>query len=104
ETYERPFRGVDGRLAYLRAARALRTEELAARANEVEKLNNPTLIVGGAEDVFQPIRYGVRLASAMPRARLQKAANARHFVPETEPLILAGWIADFVKSPTDTPL
>ena len=104
EAYERPFRRVDGRLAYLRAARALRTEELAARANEVEKLNNPTLIVWGAEDVFQPIRYGARLAAAMPRARLEKVENAGHFLPEDEPLIVARLIADFVKSPTDTPL
>ena len=104
EAYERPFRGVDGRLAYLRAARALRTEELAARANEVEKLNNPTLIVWGAEDVFQPIRYGARLAAAMPRARLEKVENAGHFLPEDEPLIVARLIADFVKSSTDTPL
>ena len=82
----------------------MRTEELAARANEAEKLNNPTLIVWGAEDVFQPIRYGVRLAAAMPRARLEKVENAGHFLPEDEPLIVARLIADFVKSPTDTPL
>jgi 2-hydroxymuconate-semialdehyde hydrolase len=69
--YERPFRGVDGRLAYLRAARALRTEELAARMNEVERLNIPTVIVWGAEDVFQPVRYGARLAAAMPQARFE---------------------------------
>ena len=36
--YEKPFHGVEGRLAYLRAARALRTEELASRMGEVEEL------------------------------------------------------------------
>jgi len=54
--------------------------------------------------VFQPIRYGARLAAAMPRARLEKVENAGHFLPEDEPLIVARLIADFVKSPTDTPL
>ena len=98
EAYERPFRRVDGRLAYLRAARALRTEELAARANEVEKLNNPTLIVWGAEDVFQPIHYGTRLAAAMPRARFEKIERTGHFLPEDEPIVVARLIADFVRS------
>jgi len=95
--YERPFRGVDGRLAYLRAARALRTEELAARMNEVEKLNIPTLIIWGAEDVFQPVRYGAQLAAAMPLARFEKVERAGHFLPEDEPLVVARLIADFVK-------
>jgi pimeloyl-ACP methyl ester carboxylesterase len=45
DAYERPFRGVEGRLAYLRAARALRTEELASRMDAVEKLALPTLVV-----------------------------------------------------------
>jgi pimeloyl-ACP methyl ester carboxylesterase len=96
--YERPFEGVDGRLAYLRAARALRTEELSARMNEVEKLSIPTLIIWGAGDVFQPIRYGERLAAAMPLARFEKIEQAGHFLPEDEPAIIARLIGDFVKS------
>lgn len=96
--YERPFRGVDGRLAYLRAARALRTEDLSARMKEVEKLNIPTLIMWGAEDAFQPIGYGARLAAAMPRARFEKVDGAGHFLPEDDPAIVARLINDFVRS------
>ena len=96
--YERPFHGVDGRLAYLRAARALRTEDLTARMSEVEKLDIPTLIMWGAEDAFQPIRCGARLAAAMPRARFEKVDHAGHFLPEDEPRTVARFIADFVKS------
>jgi len=96
--YERPFRGVDGRLAYLRAARALRTEDLAARMNEVEKLNIPTLIIWGARDAFQPLGHGARLAAAMPRARFEQVEHAGHFLPEDEPHIVARMIIDFVMS------
>jgi pimeloyl-ACP methyl ester carboxylesterase len=96
--YERPFRGVDGRLAYLRAARALRAEDLAARMKEVEKLDILTLIMWGAEDVFQPIRYGAQVAAAMLRARFEKVDQAGHFLPEDEPGIVARLIGDFVKS------
>jgi 2-hydroxymuconate-semialdehyde hydrolase len=98
KAYERPFRGVDGRLAYLRAARALRTEDLAVRMNEVEKLDIPTLIIWGAEDAFQPLRHGARLAAAMPRARFEQVEHAGHFLPEDEPHIVARMIIDFVKS------
>jgi 2-hydroxymuconate-semialdehyde hydrolase len=96
--YERPFQGVDGRLAYLRAARALRTEELASRMDAVERLTIPTLIVWGAEDPFQPLRYGERLAKAMPNARLDVITGASHFLPEDAPDALAQRIVSFAKT------
>jgi pimeloyl-ACP methyl ester carboxylesterase len=93
--YERPFHGAEGRLAYLRAARALRTEELSSRMTEVENLPTPTLIVWGAEDAFQPLAYGERLTAAMPHARLEVIDDAGHFLPEDQPQRLAELIAGF---------
>ncbi len=98
DAYVRPFLGVAGRLAYLRAARALRTEELATRMDAVERLDIPTLIVWGAEDVFQPLDCGARLAAAMPHARFEVIEQAGHFLPEDEPERLAGLIGNFVRS------
>jgi 2-hydroxymuconate-semialdehyde hydrolase len=100
---ERPFHGPDGRLAYLRAARAPRTEELSARMDEIEKLDVQTLIIWGAQDVFQPIRYGIRLAAAMPQARFEKVENAGHFLPEDEPKAIARYIAAFAKPALERP-
>lgn len=96
--YVGPFQGVEGRRAYLRAARALRTEELSTRTDAVERLDMPALIVWGAEDVFQRPDYGARLADAMPRARFELIPQAGHFLPEDEPERLARLLADFVKS------
>ena len=98
EAYERPFRGIEGRLAYLRAARALRTEELSTRMTEIHKLTLPALIIWGANDAFQPLRYGLQLANSMRRARFVKIEHAGHFLPEDEPTLVAGLIGDFVKS------
>ncbi len=98
ESYERPFQGVEGRLAYLRAARSLRTEELSNRMTEIEKLTIPTLVLWGAEDAFQPIKFGVRLANAMPNARFVRIDHAGHFLPEDEPAVVARLISDFVTS------
>src|SRR3982074_2765871 len=94
-TYEKPFSGVQGRLAYLRAARALRTEELASRMTEVEALQTPTLVVWGAEDIFQPIAYGEQLAAALPKGRCERIAAAGHFLPEDQPERLVELIHDF---------
>lgn len=96
--YERPFQGVAGRQAYLRAARALRTEELSTRAREIERLQIPTLLVWGAHDTFQPLPSGQRLAKAMPNAALEVIEEAGHFLPEDTPDRLAQLIIRFVKT------
>lgn len=96
--YERPFQGVTGRQAYLRVARALRTEELSTRAPEIERLQLPTLVVWGASDTFQPLRYGQRLAEAMPNAILEVIEGAGHFLPEDAPDRLARSIIRFVQT------
>ena len=98
DIYERPFRGGEGRLAYLRAARALRTEELSSRMDSVEKLELPTLIVWGAGDTFQPLKSGERLARTMLRGRFEVIEQAGHFLPEDSPEALARLIATFVTS------
>jgi pimeloyl-ACP methyl ester carboxylesterase len=99
--YERPFHGVEGRLAYLRAARALRTNELTSRMAEVEKLRTPALIIWGAKDVFQPLAYGQRLAAAMLHARMEVIDDAGHFLPEDQPERLAELIAGFTAPDTE---
>jgi pimeloyl-ACP methyl ester carboxylesterase len=99
DAYERPFHGVEGRRAYLRAARAVRTEELSSRMDAVEKLELPTLIIWGAEDVFQPIKAGERLAQTMENGRFEVLERAAHFLPEDDPDALARLIAAFA-SPT----
>jgi pimeloyl-ACP methyl ester carboxylesterase len=95
DTYEMPFRGVEGRRAYLRAARALRTEELSSRMEEVERLDIPTLVVWGAHDQFQPLSNGSRLAAAMRYARMEVIEDAGHFLPEDAPERLADLILEF---------
>jgi 2-hydroxymuconate-semialdehyde hydrolase len=93
--YERPFAGVAGRKAYLRAARALRGEDLVSRTAEIERIAIPTLIVWGAHDDFQPLSYGERLAYAMRDARIEVVDNAGHFLPEDVPDMLGKMIVDF---------
>jgi 2-hydroxymuconate-semialdehyde hydrolase len=96
--YERPFAGVAGRLAYLRAARALRSEDLMARIADIEALDLPVLLIWGAHDRFQPVEFGHRLANALPNAKLEIVETAGHFLPEDEPALLGKRLADFVSA------
>jgi 2-hydroxymuconate-semialdehyde hydrolase len=98
DAYERPFQGVEGRLAYLRAARALRTKELSSRMDTIEKLELPTLIIWGAEDAFQPLKSGEHLAQTMPNGRFVVIQQAGHFLPEDAPDEIARLIAAFAAS------
>lgn len=93
--YVRPFDGVEGRLAYLRCARALRTEDLSSAADQVEALDIPTLVIWGDADQFQPLRYGERLTERMRAARLVVLADAGHFTPEDNPTEVADLIRGF---------
>lgn len=98
ETYERPFHGIDGRHAYLRAARALKTEEFSSRMKDVEKPALPTLVVWGRLDTFQPLHFAERLAGKMPNVQIQVFDEAGHFLPEDVPEALASRIAEFASS------
>jgi 2-hydroxymuconate-semialdehyde hydrolase len=93
--YVLPFDGVEGRRAYLRCARALRTEDLTSVMDRVERLDVPTLIIWGAADPYQDVRYGERLAGAMRRARLV-VEEAGHFIQEDRPEEVALLVRNFV--------
>jgi 2-hydroxymuconate-semialdehyde hydrolase len=96
--YGRPFNGVDGRKAYLRAARALRSEDLVSQTAEIERIQMPTLIVWGAQDEFQPLAYGEKLAGVLRNARIEVVQDAGHFLPEDAPETLGKMIVDFATS------
>lgn len=94
--YVRPFDGLDGRRAYLRCARALNNRDLLIRAAEIERLSLPVLILWGAADDFQDVKYGRRLADRLPSARLVVLEEAGHFLPEDQPEEIARLLREFI--------
>jgi pimeloyl-ACP methyl ester carboxylesterase len=83
--YAAPFEGSAGRAAYLRAARALRTDDLLSEMPAVEALTIPVRLLWGENDPFQPVGYGERLAAALADATLTVVPDGRHFLPEDRP-------------------
>jgi pimeloyl-ACP methyl ester carboxylesterase len=95
--YVEPFRDPEGRLAYLRCARALRTEDLLSVMEDVERLEIPTLIIWGESDSFQRLEFGERLQRRMRKAELIVLSKAGHYTPEDGPEEVADLIQDFVE-------
>lgn len=95
--YECQFFDVSGKKTYLRAARALRSDDLTGRTADIEKLDIPTLIVWGTDDPFQPVSYGKTLANAMRDAQLEIIDDAGHFLPEDAPDTLGKMIMEFAR-------
>ncbi len=94
--YADPFRDPEGRMAYLRAARALDSRDLLDITEEVEAIDKPVLILWGVEDVFQKVEYGHRLADALADAQLHIIEGAGHFLPEDQPETVAQYVKEFL--------
>jgi pimeloyl-ACP methyl ester carboxylesterase len=75
-----PYTTEVGKISLMRAAAALNTNLTMEIADHLPSLAVPTLILWGAEDRFQPLRYGQRLAWDIPGAKLVSLEGARHFV------------------------
>jgi 2-hydroxymuconate-semialdehyde hydrolase len=94
EGYIGPFTSRQGRINYLRAARALKTSDLLDMTSKIERIPHETLILWGEKDPFQDVSYGKRLAEALKKARLLQCDDGSHFLPEDRP----DWVADKMRS------
>lgn len=75
-----PYSTEVGKTSLVRAAVSLNTNLTMELAPKLKYLAVPVLLVWGVEDVFQPVRYGERLAWDIPGARLVRVEGAKHFV------------------------
>ncbi len=80
---------------YVRQCRAIASaESLAGRLGDVEQ---PALVVVGADDDRTLPEHGRQLANAMPRARLVELADVGHTMPLEAPDETAKAITDFLR-------
>jgi pimeloyl-ACP methyl ester carboxylesterase len=69
-----------GKLSLIPNTCALNTSLTTELMPFLPRLVIPTLILWGEDAVFQPVRFGERLARDIPHARLVKIKDARHSV------------------------
>lgn len=65
-------------------------------AKSFPQFQHPVLIFWGKNDLFFSARSARRLQQAFPDARLEFVSQARAFVPEDQPILLAQKIREFV--------
>jgi pimeloyl-ACP methyl ester carboxylesterase len=73
-----------GAASLVRQARYLDYRDTLAVADRIPELDLPARVVWGADDGFQPIGYGYRLAYELG-ALLERVEEGKHFVPEDHP-------------------
>jgi pimeloyl-ACP methyl ester carboxylesterase len=99
ESWVRPSRRSAGVRRDLRSVitQVHRRYTLAA-AQALSTFQKPVLLAWAAEDKVFPLRFGERLATVLPDARLITVADSYTFVPEDQPGILSGLITDFIEA------
>jgi pimeloyl-ACP methyl ester carboxylesterase len=94
-----PYATEVGKLSLIRNAAALNTNLTMELTPLLPRLAMPTLILWGEDDIFQPVRFGERLARDIPHARLVRLKEARHFVMFDQPQAVAEHVTAFLQQP-----
>jgi pimeloyl-ACP methyl ester carboxylesterase len=76
--------------------RLIRRRYTVQAARELANFDRPTLIAWATEDRVFPYRHAERLAQILPHARLVPIADSYTYIPEDQPLELAGHIDSFI--------
>jgi pimeloyl-ACP methyl ester carboxylesterase len=86
-----------GAEAFVRQTRSLDDDDTKAISDQLPTLGIPARIVWGADDEFQKIEYGERLARDL-KAPLKRIEGGKHFTPEDHPDIIADEINTLIAS------
>ncbi len=85
DVYATPLRTAAGRRALSRSASSLWTPELSAAIRSYGGISLPCLLIWGDTDRVVPLWVGERLASELPRARLEILERCGHMPQEEDP-------------------
>ena len=89
-----------GAEAFVRQAQSLDVEDTKSISGQLSSLNIPARIAWGADDEFQKLKYGERLAADL-RAPLRRIEGGKHFTPEDYPEIIAEEINALAQSASE---
>lgn len=86
-----------GKLSLIRNISALDTNMTTEITALLPRITAPTLIIWGEDDQRQDVKYGERLAMDIPRARLTRVKNARHYAMLDSGAKVAEHVLEFMK-------
>jgi len=91
-----PYSTEVGKLSLIRNATALNTNLTTEITHLLHKIEAKTLILWGADDEFQLLKFGKRLSDDIPNAKLIQIKDARHFVMLDQPDEVADHVSSFL--------
>ncbi len=91
----RAYQEHDGAAAMARQVNSLNVHDTLAVADDLQTLNVPAHVVWGADDPFQKVAYGERLAWDLG-TELRGIEGGKHFTPEDHPEAITKAIRDVV--------
>ncbi|QRN97182.1 alpha/beta hydrolase [Archangium violaceum] len=92
-----PYATEVGKTSLVRNAAALNTNQTQELVPRLGHMAVPTRVVWGVDDVFQPVKWGERLAWEIPGAKLVRVANAKHFVMWDQPHAVMTALFEFLE-------
>jgi pimeloyl-ACP methyl ester carboxylesterase len=100
KTWVAPLHDRGVRRDLIRVARGISPAVLVDASARLRKFDRPALIVWGLRDKFFPVADAERLANTLPRARVERIADARTFVQMDAPERLAELVTEFAAART----
>lgn len=77
-----PLASEEGKLSLMRNASALNANQTMALVERHKLVTSPTLILWGAEDIWQKFEDAQRLATEIPNSQLVSLEKTSHWVPQ----------------------
>lgn len=95
-----PYQDREGIVSLVRNAASLNTNHTTPLTGRLDKMQQPTLLLWGEDDRWQPISTAERLVQDLPNAQLHPMKNCSHWVPQDNPEEFAEATLRFLQSAT----
>lgn len=92
-----PYLEPEGIVSMVRNAASLNTNHTTPLTGRLGRMSQPTLMVWGVDDRWQPVSTAECLVKDMPNAKLHAVKNCSHWVPQDAPEEFTAATLDFLK-------
>ncbi|MCC9655167.1 alpha/beta fold hydrolase [Rhodopirellula halodulae] len=92
-----PYCEPDGIVSLVRNAASLNTNHTTPLTDRLPKMNQPTLLLWGEDDKWQPISTAEQLVKDMPHAEMHPMKNCSHWTPQDNPEEFASATLEFLQ-------
>ena len=96
--FQAPMEDSAGRKAFLHFARSLDNNDLMEIADQLPKVNKPTVLIRGDGDVYLTENIILRLAECWPSAKLIRVKESGHYLPWESPEIVSNSVRELIEN------